>query len=91
MADPAAQSPFVSSSAGGGSSESGGRDLKGAGSPQSCAGKDGGGGGERGQWKERPAAPARGGGVRVDGKSRKVVKHEIGNWGERRISWDSCI
>ncbi|XP_060538333.1 LOW QUALITY PROTEIN: reticulon-3 [Pantherophis guttatus] len=37
MADPAAQSPFISSSAGGGSSEAGGRDLKGAGSPQSCA------------------------------------------------------
>lgn len=45
MADPAAQSPFISSSAGGGSSESGERDLKEAGSPQSCAGKDAGGGG----------------------------------------------
>uniref|UniRef100_A0A2D4IS44 Reticulon n=1 Tax=Micrurus lemniscatus lemniscatus TaxID=129467 RepID=A0A2D4IS44_MICLE len=40
MADPAAQSPFISSSAGGGSSEAGGRDLKGAGCPQSCAVRD---------------------------------------------------
>ncbi|XP_044304438.1 reticulon-3 isoform X2 [Varanus komodoensis] len=37
MAEPATQSPFISSSAGGGSSEPGGRDLKVAGSPQSCA------------------------------------------------------
>ncbi|XP_034953662.2 reticulon-3 isoform X1 [Zootoca vivipara] len=37
MAEPATQSPFISSSAGGGSSEPGGRDLKGAGSPQPCA------------------------------------------------------
>ncbi|XP_063173310.1 reticulon-3 isoform X2 [Candoia aspera] len=37
MADPATQSPYISSSAGGGFSEPGGRDLKGAGSPQSCA------------------------------------------------------
>ncbi|XP_077179746.1 reticulon-3 isoform X1 [Paroedura picta] len=37
MAEPAAQFPYISSSAGGGSSEPGGRDAKGAGSPQSCA------------------------------------------------------
>ncbi|CAI5798095.1 Hypothetical predicted protein [Podarcis lilfordi] len=37
MAEPATQSPYISSSAGGGSSEPGGRDLKGAGSPQPCA------------------------------------------------------
>ncbi|XP_048367829.1 reticulon-3 isoform X2 [Sphaerodactylus townsendi] len=37
MAEPATQFPYVSSSAGGGSSEPGGRDAKGAGSPQSCA------------------------------------------------------
>ncbi|XP_063002357.1 reticulon-3 [Elgaria multicarinata webbii] len=37
MAEPATQSPYISSSAGGGSSEPGGRDLKGAGHPQSCA------------------------------------------------------
>nr|XP_056708527.1 reticulon-3 isoform X2 [Euleptes europaea] len=37
MAEPATQFPHVSSSAGGGSSEPGGRDAKGAGSPQPCA------------------------------------------------------
>ncbi|XP_053133707.1 reticulon-3 isoform X2 [Hemicordylus capensis] len=37
MAEPATQSPYISSSAGGGSSEPGGRELKGAGSPQPCA------------------------------------------------------
>ncbi|XP_078238085.1 reticulon-3 isoform X1 [Pogona vitticeps] len=37
MAEPATQSPYISSSAGGGSSEPGGREVKGAGSPQSCA------------------------------------------------------
>lgn len=39
MAEPATQFPYISSSAGGGSSEPGGRDAKGAGSPQPCAGK----------------------------------------------------
>ncbi|XP_054849450.1 reticulon-3 isoform X2 [Eublepharis macularius] len=37
MAEPATQFPYISSSAGGGSSEPGGRDAKGAGSPQPCA------------------------------------------------------
>ncbi|XP_061462345.1 reticulon-3 isoform X2 [Rhineura floridana] len=37
MAEPATQSPYISSSAGGGSSEPGGRDFKGAGSPHPCA------------------------------------------------------
>ena len=37
MAEPATQSPYISSSAGGGSSEPGGREVKGAGPPQSCA------------------------------------------------------
>ncbi|XP_008121609.1 reticulon-3 isoform X1 [Anolis carolinensis] len=37
MAEPATQSPYISSSAGSGSSEPGGRDLKGSGSHQSCA------------------------------------------------------